>query len=108
MQTAARPERKIENPFGFFAEATDAANQLFRAQREHFELTAGLRAQREVRRVVLIVGAIVLGTAALTLGLFWLGFEAHEAGVPAWAIAAASLVLLGALSMLCANRSKNL
>lgn len=89
------PLRKIQNPVPYFEEAADAASQYLAAKREHFIISAEIRAKREGKRAAYGVAAMIVASFGILLSLFWVTIQIHEAGVPAWAIAILSLLVLG-------------
>lgn len=93
--------RGLENPFPYFSEATNAASLFFQAQREYLKLSAELRAKREAKRAALLVAAAVLANIMLILTLFWVSHAIYDAGLPAWAVALASLTVFGGAAGLC-------
>jgi cytochrome bd-type quinol oxidase subunit 2 len=88
----------LENPFPYFAEATDAASRFFQTQREYLKISTELRAKREARRVAYWAAAVVCINIALTLTFFWITMQIHDAGWSSWLIALLSLVVFGALA----------
>lgn len=92
----------LQNPFPFFAEATQAASKFFQAQSEYLKISAELRARREAKRAAFFVAAFVLVNVMLILTLFWASHALYDAGFSAWAVALTALVIFGSAAGLCA------
>jgi hypothetical protein len=92
------PPRKIQSPVPFFEEAAEAATLYLAAKREHFLLTTEMRAKREGKRAAYGIAALVVGSLALFLSLFWVTMQIHEAGVASWGVALISLFFLGSIT----------
>jgi len=93
-----RPEKKIENPLPFLADAAQAAESYLNARRKHLVISTELRAKREAKRVALGTGALTLGHLTLLMFFFWMSAAVYQAGVPAWIVAVICLAFFGTLT----------
>lgn len=100
-------KNSVTNPLPHFSEAASAAKAYLHAQREHLLLVAGVRAKRESRRASYLAGTGIAAIFAVSLFLYWITLQIHEAGAPSWAIALGCLVVFGALAFLLFELSKS-
>ncbi len=88
----------LRNPVPFFREAAESAVKIALLERDLSVLSAELIAAHQGKRLALGVAGVIFLSIALTLGLFWVTWMLHEAGVaPGW-LALGSFILFGGVS----------
>ena len=104
-ETDSKPSKvqeQLQNPFPYFAQATEAASKLYQAQREHLKLSTELRARREAKRAAFLAGATLMATIGIALALFWLSYALFYTGLSPGVVALLCLTVFGALSAVLA------